>query len=55
MAMYLARRMTDATLEEIGFVFQKDHSSVEYGIKQVKANRRLLGFCGFVREKIQDK
>lgn len=52
MAIYLARTMTDATLEEIGFVFKKGHASVEYALQQVKKSRRLIGFCGFLKEKI---
>ena len=52
MAIYLARTMTDATLEEIGFVFARDHASVVYALRQVKKSRRLIGFCGFLKEKI---
>lgn len=53
MAMYLARQMTDATLKEIAFVFRRDHASVEYALKQVRANQRLLEFCGFVRKRME--
>ena len=41
-AMYMARIKTQATLEEIGIAFKREHSSVIHGINTVKKDRELL-------------
>ncbi|MDR2410668.1 MAG: hypothetical protein LBE13_21500, partial [Bacteroidales bacterium] len=39
--MYLSRILTDKTLEEIGKVFGRRHSSVLYGINKVEHDMKL--------------
>ena len=51
-AIYIARNKTDATLEELGFVFNRNHASILNAIKQVENNRRLIEFAKFIQQKI---
>lgn len=56
-AMYLARRLTDASLEEIGRVFNRDHAtvvhSVKYIAKQMETSPRIRREVEFVSERIE--
>ena len=49
-AIYIARNETDATLEELGFVFNRSHASVLHAIKGVKKNRRLMETAKFIKQ-----
>ena len=49
-AMYIARRNTDATLEDIGFVFGRSHSLVLHGINKVEGSRRLITFAKIIND-----
>ena len=53
-AIYIARNKTDATLEELAFMFnKKSHASISHAIKSVKENRRLIEFASFIWNKIE--
>jgi len=57
LAMYLARRLTDASLEEIGQVFNRDHAtvvhSVKYIAKHMETSSRIRREVEFVSERIE--
>ena len=57
-AMYLARELTDASLNQIGMAFgNRDHSTVSHAHKKIKADMgsdpRFRGFVRDIQEKIQ--
>ena len=48
-AIYLAHQKTDATLEEISFIFgRKSHASILHSIKMVKGDRRQIAFAKMI-------
>lgn len=51
-AIYLAYKKTNATTEEIAFVFnRRSHASILYAIKSVQRNRRLIKFAEYIWNK----
>ena len=57
-AMYLARELTDASLNQIGMAFgNRDHSTVSHAHKKIKADMagdpRFRGFVRDIQEGIQ--
>lgn len=53
-AMYISRWKTDATLEEIGFVFGCSHSTVLHGINKVERNRLLILFAKTIKDSLEN-
>ncbi len=58
-AMYLSRKHTFESLEAIGSLYNRDHSSVIHAVKSLKkktsCNTRLLNQVRFVEEKLLEK
>lgn len=56
-AMYLARRLTDASLDEIGRLFNRDHAtvvhSVKYISKHMETSEKIRREIEFVSERIE--
>lgn len=53
--MYIARLRTDASLEDIGFVFNKYHATVLHNVEMVKKNRRLIMIAKIIIERITNQ
>lgn len=54
LAIYISRMKTDASLEEIGFVFNRSYSAVLHAINSVEKDRRLIKFAKFIHQKIEN-
>jgi chromosomal replication initiator protein len=56
LALYLCRRHTAATLAELGRLFNRDHSTVMYGVDQVErglaAQPRLAQELAFLEQRL---
>ncbi len=53
-AIYLAHNKTDATLEEIAFIFnRRSHATILHAIKSVKKNQRLIKFAEFIWKNLE--
>jgi len=58
-AMYLSRKLTDASLETIGALYNRDHTSVLYAVKSLKKkitlNQRTHREIRFIEESLLDE
>lgn len=53
MAMYLARRLTDATLSEIGSMFNRHYGTVLHGIESVNGDRQQILRAQYLKEQLE--